>query len=794
MPRAKHDVWYRLDRLSTVIHGMKKLFYRLGSLVAICAAALLWAQEQPPSFNYAGFRHPPAEFRPRAMWGYNLSTVTGQKVIAGVQKLAAQGYGGFLITVDGANGSRLDPAYFRQAQPFFGLANHGIEYMSDEFFRFYSTAIEEGRKDRLSSFVLYDDYNYPTGNVCGEIYEKYPQYMAKRLDMVEQDVTGPAPIDMSVPEGTYLGAVAMDKRTLKRIDISQQRVGNNRVHYKVPQGDWKVMVFYLNRTAVLKLRNPGLVDYLDEDAMDLFLKLSYERFYEHYKDYFGNFIQMSFYDEPSMHWLDGRMWTGSFAKKFEEKYGYSPVSYYPALWYDIGPDTAAARNALFGFRAQLFADNFVGKISRWCKLHGIQSSGHLDQEEIANPVPTNGDLMKMFEKQDIPGHDDIFYLGRANRGYKVVTSAAFNYDKPVVMAETYAAYRKIDEDMLFRVAMDQYAMGINLQIPAAESVSRASDVPGFSEYVARLSYMLQHGRHVSDIAVLYPIAGLQGCYRFSSDPIPEDPRRDDAGVKALYEQQGPAWKWAYLGGIVPSEIDYMDIGETLFRELRRDYTYVHPEVLVNRCRVAGNKLVLNNRENREEYRVLILPGGDTISLAAAEKIRDFYGSGGAVIATSKLPSRSAEFHRDQDVQQIMNSVFRVDGDAQTNGYFFTSNAAGGKAFFLPKATASLLDAVLRRAIPVGDVDIQEPVWPSQSGTDYTGALTYIHKVKDGRDVYFFANSSPRDVQTRVTLRDRKDLVIWDPKTGGQEEPISAQRTIQLSLAPFTSKFYVQKLF
>jgi len=209
------------------------------------------------------------------------------------------------------------------------------------------------------------------------------------------------------------------------------------------------MVFYLNQKAVLKIRNPGLVDYLDEDAMNVFLSLSYEKFYAHLKEYFGNEIKMSFFDEPTLHWLDGRTWTPSFNTNFAKKYGYSPLKYYPALWYDIGLETAAARNALFGFRAQLFADHFVGKIARWCNDHGIQSTGHLDQEEAVNPVPINGDLMKVFEHQDIPGHDDIFFLGRSNRGYKVVTSAAFNYDKPVVMAETYAAYTKLDDRTMF---------------------------------------------------------------------------------------------------------------------------------------------------------------------------------------------------------------------------------------------------------------------------------------------------------------------------------------------------------
>ncbi len=206
------------------------------------------------------------------------------------------------------------------------------------------------------------------------------------------------------------------------------------------------------------------------------LSLVRGKFYTHLKEYFGSIIKMSFFDEPTMHWLDGRTWTASFNKNFEKQFGYSPMKYYPALWYDIGPETAAARNALYGFRAHLFATTSSGRSGSGASDHGILSTGHLDQEEALNPVPINGDLMKVFEHQDIPGHDDILYLGRANHGYKVVTSAAYNYDKPVVMCETYAAYEKMDETNLFRVAMDQFAMGINFQIPAADSVSARSRI------------------------------------------------------------------------------------------------------------------------------------------------------------------------------------------------------------------------------------------------------------------------------------------------------------------------------
>ncbi len=69
------------------------------------------------------------------MWGYDLSKVTDGEIVAGVQDLARQRYGGFLIGNGGGNGSNLDPAYVQQAKPFFHFTNDGVEFLSDEFFR-----------------------------------------------------------------------------------------------------------------------------------------------------------------------------------------------------------------------------------------------------------------------------------------------------------------------------------------------------------------------------------------------------------------------------------------------------------------------------------------------------------------------------------------------------------------------------------------------------------------------------------------------------------------------------------
>jgi hypothetical protein len=634
----------------------------------------------------------------------------------------------------------------------------------------------------------------------GEFYLKEPQQAAKSLEMVEKNVIGPAKAELAIPEGVYMGAVMMNRDTFQLIDVSNRKGQNNGLVCQVPKGTWKVMAFYLKAVRVQTNRGGGAgsVDYLDAAAMDTFISLSYEKYYSHFKEYFGNVIKMFYYDEPAMHNAGGRLWTPLFNQNFEKKYGYSPMKYYPALWYDIGPETAAARNALYGFRAQLYADNLVKKLNQWCNDHGIQLTGHQDQEESYNPVPISGDLMKVFENQDTPGVDDVYWWGRSNRGYKIVSSAAANYDKPVVMGETYLAYRKIDDGIALRVAMDQYAMGVNFQVPGVSREQRpgAADL---NRYVGRLSYLLQHGRHVADIAVLYPIAALQAAYYFAN-PL----SRNRPGNMSAFD-----W-WGLEGGLIPPEIDYIDLGETLYRGLRVDYTYIHPEVLVSRTTIDKGKLILDNKENREEFRVLIVPGGDTISAAAAKKILEFYRSGGTVIATHKLPSKSAEFNRDKEVQEMVGEVFGFPANDPVTAEvrpiidyykhcFANHNQAGGRSFFLPQPDMNLVSTVLKEAVPVSDVDIQQaPTWPVKIGPTYDGALTYLHKVKNGRDIYFFANSSDRPVDTNVILRGKKDLTIWNPHSGEKEQVQSEHSemagqpvtTVHLVLSPVSSLFYV----
>src|SRR5215472_21298 len=134
--------------------------------ISVMASALaVFAQSAGNPFDPAIFKSPPAEYRGHAMWNFNLATLNDNAVISGIQEMAKLNYGGFFIEAGG------------RPQP-----GQGVPFLSDEYFRYYRLALEEAKKQGLE-MILYDDYAFPTGTVGGQMLAKFPQYMAKSLNM-----------------------------------------------------------------------------------------------------------------------------------------------------------------------------------------------------------------------------------------------------------------------------------------------------------------------------------------------------------------------------------------------------------------------------------------------------------------------------------------------------------------------------------------------------------------------------------------------------------------------------------
>ncbi|MCL2625181.1 MAG: hypothetical protein FWD31_16090, partial [Planctomycetaceae bacterium] len=540
-----------------------------------------WAKTQ------ADFIDPPQHYNSRPLWFWN-EVPNREETIAQMKRSVESGYAGLAIL----------PAFH----------DPSMKFMSPEFLEQYKVAADTAQELGLK-LCLYDEFWFPSGSAGGLMKELWPEYLCQRLDMVEADTEDEADVSLDIPAGTLMGCVLMNLETFERTNITAL-AKDGVLRWSRPQGDrneegamrpatrFKIMAF----VCILDGER-DLVDYLEPQAMQKFVELTYAGYQKAMPEHFGTTIDSAFYDEPMLYTPGGgRAWTPKFNEYFEARLGYDPVPLYPAMFFDIGQDTASARNALFGFRATLFSEGFVKTITDWLKPYNLPLTGHLDQEEVVNPTGVTGDVIKFFEYQDIPGLDQIFKYGRGSKMYKLISSAATNYDKHLVMTETYGAAGRFPIDILYREAMDQAVKGINMFVPHAiwynpqtmpdwmQPELSAYDplygpaLPEYNRYIGRVHLMMQKpGRHVADIAVLYPIESLQSTYHFNG-PIS-----------------------AYEGGVPGTEDNYMDLGETLVFDLHRDFTFLHPETLVNRCTIVPRGVVtdkvslqLDNTQNPAE--------------------------------------------------------------------------------------------------------------------------------------------------------------------------------------------------
>jgi hypothetical protein len=268
------------------------------------------------------------------------------------------------------------------------------------------------------------------------------------------------------------------------------------------------------------------------------------------------------------------------------------------------------------------------------------------------------------------------------------------------------------------------------------------------------------------------------------------------------------------GLYVPPQTDLNELSDRLTGELRRDFTFLHPRVLDDQCTLHGPVMRLDNAVNFEDYRVLVLPSARVVHATNLSKLRAFCEAGGRVIVTTQLPAKSAEFGRDAEVADALRALFGPAPDRADDAgpYRKHTHPSGGAAYFVPAPSGAALGAALDDALPVPDVRFAEhgpPVArcePVQStsgktadrGEPVQGMLSYLHKVKDGREIFFFANSTDQAVDTVVTLRGRHALEAWDPHDGTTAPAECASRLdhghhvtrVRLRLDPVRSLFLV----
>ncbi|MCR9065580.1 MAG: glycosyl hydrolase [Cytophagales bacterium] len=689
------------------------------------------------------FKNIPASYRPMPLWFMN-GVLSFEEIEKQLVDAKNSGFGGVTVlpTTKSTGLFDTDKTY------------PGVEpyYLTDGYFKYYKFILDTCNELGMK-VIWYDDVDFPSGSAGRKMKKVFPDDIRKILS--KKDTIISKKIDITVDASKLMAVVAMNVQTKERIDLIDF-IKNGKLSWGAPEGKWKVMFFQCKTSEIDKI-NHLAVDYLDPQAIDKYFTLNHDQFTKRFSSYFGSTIFQMFFDDVGYFTgdkLGEKTWTYGFNDKFEAMYGFSPALYYPALWENIGKDTQAARVALFNTRAELLAEGFPRKTKEWAEKLNIKTSGHPPGNYELQPTDFQSDIFKYYRHSDIPTVDLIFYNAHGREGYKLISSTAELYNRPQVLAEIYGAFTLMkkeelfDKEMLYRSAMDAFSRGVNQLVPhamwydydkdhirippliATYNPDISTELPRFNEWAARCSYMLQEGQLVSDIAILYPIESLQGWYYFDAE-------------------ENKSW-----GTFAAPETDYLKVGDELTNNIRRDFSFVHPEYFAtDKYEIDGNEVVLDN--NRHRYKVIILPGGDVSSVSTLKKVKAFYDAGGKVIATSKLPTKSAEFGKDALIKQLVASIF---GEKPTS---LNTNENRGHALFVENPTTENLNNALKLVEDVPDVVFGQEL----SNELENGVFNYIHKEKDGKDIYFFSNSSNNPINTYVELKGKTTPQVWNPYTG-----------------------------
>jgi hypothetical protein len=759
--------------------------YKIFALFFVLSAGSLYSQTINQKGLEEQFRNPPFEYRSffpfkGAGGGRNILTGTVQEQLNIIYN--QYGFGGIMFapTTDkrftGSNDAK--PGYLRHigsglqktlpagSSPWLETLPEGASpyrysesssentnplpaYLSKEYFDQVREILIYS-KENNRKVVFYDEVGYPSGIANRTTPEKFYR---KILEKEEYLITDSQEITLDIPEnGVLMAIVAMNPSTLERINLISE-LKNNVLNWKSPEGTWKIIVFrsITSKPSGSELDYRIATDYLDTEAADWFVNAVYEPHLHEIGKYFGNTVFQGFFDDVGI-FDEERTWTNKFNDHFIKNIGIDPAIYYPALWENIGAETEAARVAFFDTRAELLADGFPKILTEWGDKHNLEMSGHCPGNYDIQPVDMNGDPFKFYRAQPVPMVDVIFTYPTGRDGFKLVSDGADYYDKPIVAAETFNSFSPAGHIDGYRRLMELYIRGINRLIGSGlPKTDVMGDTGTFSEWVGRSCLLLQGGQRVSEIAVFYPIDDLQAFFRFDAPEYTENAR------------------W---GTFVHHDTDYLALGEMLLEHVHRDFTFLHPDFLLSdKMKIENKCLVLDNTINSQKYKVLIMPGQRVISLKALQKIKEFYDAGGIVVATSLLPSKASDLtgcaakttDNDLQVQAIIKEIFGIDSSIpMPNGVSdIRKSKNDGKSVFIRKPNGEELIKTFSSLQLNADVVFSGNPAPTSGG----GMLSYLHKKKDNRDIYYFANSSNDAIDTFVEVRGKINPQTWNPSNG-----------------------------
>ncbi len=591
-------------------------------------------------------------------------------------------------------------------------------------------------------------------------------------------------------KGITMSVTAVDIDRLDIIDL-RDNVVDGYVDWQVPDGNFTIHQYVCEESDELTY-----INLLDYSVAQKYISSQIKHMCENIAPYVGTVLNGIMYRDIAFAGENRRMWDDDFNNVFREMYGFDPAPYYPAMFMDIGKDTLHYKALFMSCRVKMMADGYLKAISDFAGAHGLDVVGFAKESKATACPWIFGDAVMIHKYATIPGADMSHAYMYGLNGIKPAVSAATAFNREMVAFDEFRNFKPFSNDLMYRETMSAFTRGGNLPfVHLGADSSRITDdlkndssiidkllpkrdtLEEYTEFCARVSSMLGGGRFVCDTAVLYPIHSL---------------------YSHVYLYESPESGLEYPS--TPYSADYMTLLNSLLGYVGIDAAFIHPDVMTERCYTEDGVLCLNNENTSAQYRLIIIPGMELISLKCLRMLKKYYDDGGKIIATVKLPTAALEFNpetnlnNDDEVKKIITHIFGFDIDDKTvvRNYYQNTNEKGGVAYFFHSSKTAadgtdivsgsvLAEALKSLKLPI-DIELIDRPRIEYTGIlnynysiyekigldkriDSFGTIGYVHKKYAGCDIYYITNTGTRDYKKHTLLRGHLIPEEWNPHNG-----------------------------
>ena len=706
------------------------------------------------------FADPPSEYGPIDCWWWEGAALNREQMTWQLEQLKEKGVAGTFFYARLVNGEPWgsDPAYW-----------------SEEWWEYFKWSIQEHK--RLGLIAWTDDWTAHefAQNWLREQRAARPELTGKWLKIHETAADATGEVYIEIPENQQVICAAAYKYQNGVIDYDSRlelsaAVRDGILKWEAPEAGW---------LALAVTSESSEFDFLNRDVADLWIEYVLGKYEQKLGGHLGDTLKVFGTDEWPV--LRGNIaFSDSLVETFKDKKGYDPVPLLPGLFHDTGSQTDKIRCDYYEVMASMLEENLYQPFADWLHKRGMQFADFCPQGkdmDLQSQTREYGDFYRFSRNYDLPGTE--WNQGPNRFHAKLASSITHVYGKERTgLCGYWALGWGHNQESNLKLTNENYAYGINLYnrhgvlystnggwyewVPPAVHFRQPywENWKVFTDYIRRLSFLLSRGKHVADIAVLYPITSIHANWSNGNEFSTDADETNDAAHRIALS--------IYESGIDLDFIDYQSLCE---------------------AEISGGKLKVSGIE----FPSLLLLPMTTMRIETLQKIQQFYDGGGTVFAFRRLPSASAEGGRgDPVIRTLLTEIFGIPSDAEyhhpssfRNRICRNENAAGGKAFFVPSDAPKTygLKAWYEDLPGFISTVIERDVECSTEGA------YHLHKREGNTDIYFIYNTHSQRKQFEFTLRERGEPEIWDAFSGTAKpihrfEPVDGGTKIRLSIGPF----------